>query len=240
VNFGIIKESSITVRKNATSKSEMINQLLFGETFKILKKKNKWSLISSFLDNYSGWIENINIQSISEKDFEILNKNMFFSNSDLELINPKNRYPQIIPTGSQISSCVFLNYKLNIIQNKELIDPLEFINTPYLWGGKTKYGIDCSGLTQVIMRTKKRFIPRDAKDQANFGETVKFDMIKKNDLCFFGKNIQNITHVGLYIGKNKLLHAFEKVRIDKINKKGIFNSDSLKITHNLISIRRIN
>jgi cell wall-associated NlpC family hydrolase len=65
-------------------------------------------------------------------------------------------------------------------------------------------------------------------------------MIKKNDLCFFGKNIQNITHVGLYIGKNKLLHAFEKVRIDKINKKGIFNSDSLKITHNLISIRRIN
>ena len=126
------------------------------------------------------------------------------------------------------------------IMNVWDIDPLEFINTPYLWGGKTKYGIDCSGLIQVIMRTKKRFIPRDAKDQANFGETVKFDLIKKNDLCFFGKNVQNITHVGLYIGKNKLLHAFEKVRIDEINKKGIFNSDSLKITHNLISIRRIN
>ena len=147
-----------------------------------------------------------------------------------------------VPAGSMISNCKYLGF--NCISNDKYFHSLEeialsFLNSPYLWGGKTKFGTDCSGFVQSAFKIYGKILPRDSYQQALIGTEVNLENSKTGDLAFFGKKIDTITHVGIVISNNRIIHSAGKVRIDNIINEGIFNVDSRKISHKLQLVRRI-
>ncbi len=114
-----------------------------------------------------------------------------------------------------------------------------FLGTPYLWGGRSSYGIDCSGFTQILLRYSNKNISRDAKDQINEGRPVKkLEESQTGDLAFFENEKGNIIHSGFIKNPKAIIHASGKVRSDQIDENGIWNDDLKQYTHQLAGIRR--
>tara|TARA_Y100001954_G_scaffold237438_1_gene301125 strand:- start:730 stop:1464 length:735 start_codon:yes stop_codon:yes gene_type:complete len=242
MEYGIVNLNLIPVRKKNNAKSEMISQLFFGETLEVVSKKNNWCLMISTLDNYKGWVRDSHFLSIPKLDYIKINrKKKKFSSTDTLLYN-NNFKDYTVPAGSMISNCKYLGF--NRISNDKYFHSLEeialsFLNSPYLWGGKTKFGTDCSGFVQSAFKIYGKILPRDSYQQALIGTEVNLENSKTGDLAFFGKKIDTITHVGIVISNNRIIHSAGKVRIDNIINEGIFNVDSRKISHKLQLVRRI-
>tara|TARA_B100001540_G_scaffold63417_1_gene57009 strand:+ start:6269 stop:7033 length:765 start_codon:yes stop_codon:yes gene_type:complete len=251
--YGISELSVIPIRKEANDKSEMINQILFGEHFKIFKKDKKWSKISLSHDGYEGWICNKQWTEIKKETYNKIEKETTKITTDI-IQSIKKKEPQPIVIGSILpfykNGYIIIEdkkYKFNgsfssgSNKRKKIIEnSLIYLNAPYLWGGRSPFGIDCSGLTQMVYRLQGIRIPRDAYQQAEIGKTVnKLEESCLGDLAFFENNNNQVTHVGIILNKNKIIHASGKVRIDKIDKKGIFNIDTNKYTHKLKLIKQI-
>ncbi|MGY8945999.1 MAG: C40 family peptidase [Flavobacteriales bacterium] len=241
--YGICNLSTIPVRKNSSSTSELVTQLIFGELYTITKQIKKWYYIKIQDDSYCGWVNYSQINIISKIDFDKLKlRKPEFSINVTDFIY-KDSEPTIITIGSTISSCMYLNYTFKekssekIKKNDIIGTAMKFLNIPYLWGGKTALGIDCSGFTQMVYKISNIKINRDASQQAKQGKLISKEKIKPGNLAFFGESDKSITHVGIMLNKTNIIHAFGKVRIDKINSKGILNSDSESITHELICFR---
>ena len=246
MTLGICNLSIVPVRIVDSDKSEMINQLIYGDIIEILEEKEKWVKIKSLFDDYIGWIDKKQYFKIEDNIKLDLNKPVY-SIDLVEFIENNNNELITIPIGSDISNISLMNHKFDgktisgkNNRNSIVNTALSFLNSPYLWGGKTPFGIDCSGFTQMVYKINGYKLCRDAKDQANQGETLSFiEESEAGDLAFFNNDQGDIIHVGIILQNNHIIHASGKVRIDRIDHSGIYNNDLNKHTHSLRYIKKI-
>lgn len=250
--FAICNLAIVPLRLEPSDRSEMVSQVLFGDTFTVLETKEKWSRIQLSADSYEGWIDNKQFMVISEHQFGQLQHTPRFYCADLiDYITGKNTLLSVV-LGSDLSLLAFPEINLqqlvfdgntvtgtqpktNLLQTAFL-----YLNAPYLWGGKTPFGIDCSGFTQMVYRLNGYNIPRDASQQARIGEPLSFiEESEVGDLAFFDNEEGQIIHVGIIMEDNYIIHAHGKVRIDRLDHLGILNIDSGRHTHKLRVIKKI-
>jgi len=251
--FGICNLGIVPIRSEASDKSEMVSQLLFGDTFKITESTPKWTKIVTAFDEYEGWIDTKQFQKITENQYLILEKSETILNGELiDFISYETNQLMPIPLGSSLtfldnneintSNYQFEGQKECGIKSKDNIlkTAYLYLNTPYLWGGKTPFGIDCSGFTQMVYKLNGYKLSRDASQQAIQGDALSFiEESEPGDLAFFDNDEGNIIHVGIMMENNYIIHASGKVRIDRIDHLGIYNVDTGRHTHKLRVIKKV-
>lgn len=251
--FGICNLSIVPIRFEPSDRSEQVSQLLFGEHFTILEQDKKWTKIEIAFDNYIGWVDNKQYLTISEEHFNYLNNSPIVLNNDLiEYISTPNNILTPVPLGASLSflendkintsDYTFDGIKICGQKGKDNLIKTAFmyLNSPYLWGGKTPFGIDCSGFTQMVYKINGYKLLRDASQQATQGDALSFiEESEPGDLAFFDNDEGNITHVGIMMNDNYIIHASGKVRIDRLDHLGIYNVDTGRHTHKLRVIKKI-
>jgi gamma-D-glutamyl-L-lysine dipeptidyl-peptidase len=253
MNTAINLLSVISMRKEPAHRSEMVSQLLFGEYVEILEEDENFVRVKCLYDGYEGWVQANQLTRVGE----VLTTSKYISSWIEEIsINGRNKN---IPMCSSVYSTeqgkvlfgqAEVNYfmdddsfwnssemKMTKSSLKEVYK--KFMDTPYLWGGKSVFGIDCSGFVQQVFKMFGVKLLRDAYLQAEQGVTIaNLTETKLGDLAFFQNENGKVIHVGIIFENNQIVHASGKVRIDMIDKNGIVNSETGKRTHQLHSMRR--
>jgi hypothetical protein len=256
LDFGVCRLSIISVRAEASDKAELITQLLFGDHYEVVAGSNdkKWFQIRNNFDQYIGWIDAIQHHSISSEYFEYLNRADFKITTDTTTSILYNKNPIMIVMGSIIPISASELFKMeeqfafngeakSIGQKRDAEfvknTAKKYLNAPYQWGGKSPFGIDCSGLTQMVYKVAGYRLFRDAAQQAKQGKKILFKDAQSGDLALFQNKEGKTSHVGIVLPNDKIIHTHGKVRIDHFNEEGILNTDTKVYTHLLSQIRRI-
>lgn len=251
--FGICNLAIVPLRLEPNDRSEMTSQVLFGEHFKILEQTPKWSHIQMGFDSYTGWIDNKQFRIITEAEYNLLENTPPVMNADLmEYITAPNNNLMTIPIGSAVTflntpslnpeNFAFEGLKASGVTGRQnlLQTAFMYLNAPYLWGGKTPFGIDCSGFVQMVYKLNGYPMLRDASQQATQGEALSFiEESEPGDLAFFDNEEGRIIHVGIIMEDNHIIHAHGKVRIDRLDHLGIYNTDTGRHTHKLRVIKKL-
>ncbi len=247
--YGICHLSVVPVRALADNASEMVTQLLYGDHFKIIESRKYWTKIRIAFDRTEGWIVNPQYQSLDEDQFKAIDSQdrLKYSSDLVAFASAQNESLIPILMGSSVSNAHLVSHayegqflngegsKSNLIKTA-----MYYLNAPYLSGGKTPFGIDDSGLTQMVYRINGYNLPRHATEQAKEGESLSFiEESEPGDLAFFDNKEGIIDHVGIIMKDNFIIHSHGMVRIDRLDHTGIFNTEQRRYSHSLRVIKKI-
>ena len=248
MQYGICNLSIVPLRLEPSDTSEMVSQVLYGDFFKVLEQRKSWSRIRLAFDKYEGWIDNKQYVEINADNYKSLKNEAPILSTDLiEYVEDKDGRLLTIPLGSSLNGLTLLGHlhdgnSESVIKPKEALikTALMYLNAPYLWGGKTPFGIDCSGFTQMVYKLNGHKLLRDASQQATQGDALSFiEESQPGDLAFFDNAEGVIVHVGIILEDHHIIHAHGKVRIDRLDHSGIYNIEKNKHTHKLRVIKKI-
>lgn len=252
MKLAVCQVSVSPLRSAAADSSEMVSQVLFGEKVEVLEELEKWSKVRLAFDGYEGWVDPKQFLIVSEEEYNEDSTEKFAINAYNQA--SENGLPFTLTLGAELRALkdnrikiagkcfeYYGVYTSGKRSKDQLVDLAKlYLNVPYLWGGKSTFGIDCSGFTQQVYKLGGYQLPRDAYQQAELGEVLSFvEEAEPGDLAFFDNADGKIIHVGIILRDYKIIHAHGKVRIDPFDSNGIFNTDSQKYSHRLRFIKRI-
>lgn len=254
--YGTFPFNLSPMRREPSHRSEMVNQGLFGEVFEVLGQDQEWTQVRLGHDGYEGWVLQHQVAEISRESYrKQVDLPQAVVASTVDLID----HVQPFKSRSLVAGSFLPFLKNGSIElagesysfNGAIADQsatgasavryaFSFLNSAYLWGGRSAFGIDCSGLTQVAFRMAGINLLRDASQQANQGSLVNFlEESLEGDLAFFDNEEGRITHVGIVLNDHRILHASGSVRVDTLDPSGIYNSDLNKHSHRLRLLKRL-
>lgn len=243
------------LRKEPDHRSEMVSQVLLMEDMEIISIANEFLKVRCLYDGYEGWIHRFQIVHLDEG--AQIGPNLQMINGDPFRVVYCNGEPLTMLFGSPLAAFDHGKSNFNGMDwvyegrfwnaaeahfNAETIKWVidHFIHVPYLWGGRSIVGVDCSGFTQLVFRFFHQVLPRDAAEQSVMGETVGFIQEGKcGDLAFFDDEKGDIIHVGILANSHEIWHASGSVRLDPIDHVGIMHKETGERTHRLRIIKRI-
>lgn len=255
--YGVSRLAVIAVRKEPDDRAEQTTQLLFGDHYQLLSysKDFKWSYISVFADGYEGWIDAKQHHEITREYFDQINHANFKITTDIAsgILYKKNPITILLGSIVPISNSELFKMEEQFAFNggakslgqkrdyeflREIA--IKYLHAPYQWGGKSPFGIDCSGFTQMVFKINGYPLPRDSSQQLHAGREVSsLDQALPGDLALFSNGSEVVSHVGIVMENEKIIHASGQVRIDHLTHEGIIHVETNTTTHSLKSIRRI-
>ncbi|MCB0792868.1 MAG: C40 family peptidase [Flavobacteriales bacterium] len=239
------------MRREPGDRSEMVSQWLFGETGERIEQRDGWSLVKFDHDGYAGWVDDKQVLACDtpnyDPDLRVIDQTTILDLGDRQVLLPYGGVLPFYADGAilwgerRIPVKAVTNQRADG-ERAELLDLYlhPFLGAPYLWGGRTPGGVDCSGMVQMLFILMGIYLPRDAHQQAEEGDAVELvDLAVPGDLAFFDNDEGRITHVGIVLPDHRIAHASGRVRIDKLDHQGIFDAERQRYSHRLRLIRRV-